>query len=326
MCNTGGVEFGRGVPVMASPAGRSTRLVLSEAADVAGRAAPWIGPMVALGTRASRYTRATGDRQLVIVLSVPKRDYAAALIGCGWALASDAPTLSDPLETLRELEVGQPLRAVNSGWVIAGRFSALDETTSPPRAQFAGSMWRVDGIRALAALAELEEQAKEPRAEPGSMEHMARLDLSWDARIALPAADLAIVGTAKWLEQDFDAYLARERDGLPPSSVRNLLKPKVSRAATWFTRIYSSARLADHLPLPEDLRAVILDGNGAIRYLGEIEAPVVVCVLDRSVADETSAELVTQLRNTRGEPISLSDDLGWRPPTGVEALAFTVAL
>ena len=71
---------------------------------------------------------------------------------------------------------------------------------------------------------------------------------------------------------------------------------------------------------------MILDGNGAVKYLAEIEAPVVICVLDRSVADETGAEIVTQLRNSRGEPVSLSGDLGWQPPAAVEALAFTVAL
>lgn len=96
--------------------------------------------------------------------------------------------------------------------------------------------------------------------------------------------------------------------------------------ATWYTRLFASARLADQLPLPKGLNAVILDGSGAIKYLGEIEAPVVICVLDRSVADETGAELITQLRNTRGEPLSLSRDLEWSPPEGVEALAFTVPL
>ena len=158
------------------------------------------------------------------------------------------------------------------------------------------------------------------------MEHMARLDLAWDARLALPAADLAIIGTLKWLEQDFDAHLAKEADGLKPSSIRAVLKPKATKAATWFTRVYSSARLADRLPLPKDLNAVILDGNGAIKYLGQIEAPVVICVLDRSVADETAAEVVTQFRNTRGEPLSLLEGMGWQPPAGVEALAFTAAL
>lgn len=311
---------------MASSTGGRTRLVLSEDPDLAGRAAHWIGPMVVLGSRAVRHHRRAGDRQLVIALSVPKREFAAALIGCGWVLASDAPTLPDPLDTLRTMQPGQQLRAVNSSQVIAGTFSFLDERSSPPRAQFAGTPWCVDKIRALAALGEQDTQVREPRPEPGSIEHMAGLDLAWDARLALPAADLAIVGTLKWLDQDFDAYLTKEEDVLPPSSIRSLLKPKVTKVATWFTRLFPSARLADHLPLPKDLNAVIMDGNGAIKYLGEIEVPVVICVLDRSVADETAAELVTQLRNTRGEPLSLSDDLGWSPPTGVEALAFTVAL
>lgn len=311
---------------MAPPISGRTRLVLSEDANVPGRGADWIGPMLALGTRAARYHRGSGDRQLVITVSVPKREFTAALIGCGWVLASEAPALSAPLDTLRGMEPGQPLRAVNSRSVIAGAFSSLDETVRPPQAQFAGSRWRVDGIRALAALAEPATPEREPRPDPGSVEHMAGLHLAWDARLALPAADLALAGTLKWLQEDFDAYLAKESDVLPPSSIRSLLKPRSARAATWYTRLFAAARLADNLPLPKDLNAVVLDGNGAIRYLGEIEAPVVICVLDRSVSDETAAELIVQLRNTRGEPLSLSDDLGWSPPGGVEALAFTVAL
>lgn len=315
-----------GVPAVASPTSGRTRLVLSENLDEPGRTARWIGPIMALGTRAARHYRRGSGRQLVITVSVPRRDFAAALIGCGWVLASEAPTLPDPLDTLREMAPGQALRAVNSRHVITGTFWSLDEATSPPQAQFAGSRWRVDGIRALAALTDLDTSERETCPEPGSIEHMARLDLAWDARLALPAADLAIVGSLKWLELDFDAYLTKEGDDLVPSSIRALLKPKATKAATWYTRLYPSARLADHLPLPKDLSAVILDGNGAIGYLGEIEAPVVICVLDRSVADETAAEVVTQLRNTRGEPLSLGDDLGWPTPGGVEALAFTVAL
>ncbi|MFC4631773.1 hypothetical protein ACFO6V_26265 [Promicromonospora alba] len=210
--------------------------------------------------------------------------------------------------------------------MITGVFSSLNEATQPPRVQFSGSPWMVDRIRALAPLPEIEQPERTPRPEPGSIEHMARLDLAWDARLALPAADLAIVGTVTWLNEDFEAHIARENDELPSSEIRSLLMPKIGRVATWFTRLYASARLAEHLPLPQDLNAVVLDGNGAIKYLADIEVPVVICVLDRSVVDETSAELLMQLRNTRGEPLSLGDDLGWRPPPGVEALAFTVAL
>lgn len=311
---------------MASLQGGPVRLVLSTSPDKPGRAAPWIGPLLALGARAARYSRKSIGRQLVIAVSVPKRDFAASLIGCGWVLASQAPTLTEPLDALREMEPGQPLRAVNSRQVITGRFSSLDERTQQPKANFAGSSWRVDGIRALAPITEFDQPEIARRPEPGSVEHMAGLDRAWDARLAMPAADLAIVGTLEWLKEDFEAHLARENDTLPSSKIGSLLMPKTGRVATWFTLVYASASLADHGPIPGNVNAVILDGNGAIKYLAEIEAPVVICVLDRSVVDETKAELLIQLRNTRGEPLSLSGDLGWRPPAGVEALAFTVTL
>lgn len=309
---------------MASPGGGPVRLVLSESRDDAGFAAPWIGQLLALGTRASRYSSRVDGRQLIIAVSVPKRDLAASLIGCGWILASQAPILTAPLDTLRTLEPGTPIRAVTNGCVVTGTFSWLNETRDPPRAQIAGRTWRVDRIRALARLSEPEEAEKTPRPAPGSIEHMARLDVAWDARLARPAADLAIVGTSTWLNEDFEVFLGRVGDRRP-LSVGSLLQPNIGRVATWYTRIFASARLAERLPLPTDLNAVILDGNGAIKYLTEIETPVAICILDRSVADESAAELLVQMRNTRGEPVAMND-LGWRPPTGVEALAFTVAL
>jgi hypothetical protein len=155
---------------------------------------------------------------------------------------------------------------------------------------------------------------------------MAGLDKDWEARIAAPAADLAIVGTMTWLREDFTAFLSRECDGGEPTPIADLLLPNLGNVATWFTRVYASARFAEQLPLPTDVRAVILDGAGAIKYLAEIEAPAVICIVDRSVADETAAEIVVQMRNTRGEPLSIVGDLGWRAPAGVEALAFTAPL
>jgi hypothetical protein len=313
------------VPVISSPAGRQIRLVLSESLDDAGQATYWVGPLLALGTRAARYARRARERQLIVAVSVPRRDFAAALIGCGWVLASTPPVLTSPLDTLRSVEPGTPIRLVNSRQVVTGFFSALDESTNPPRVLLTGSTWQVNSLRALAALQQLEQPERAPRPEPGSIEHMAGLDSDWEARLALPAADLAIVGTVTWLKDDFTAFIAREDDDLAPSSIRDLLMPKLGHVATWFTRVYASARFADQLPLSEDVRCAILDGSSAIRYVGEVEAPVVVCVLDRSVADETAAEVVVQLRNTRGEPVT-SDELGWHPPAGVEVLAFTVAL
>jgi hypothetical protein len=73
------------------------------------------------------------------------------------------------------------------------------------------------------------------------------------------------------------------------------------------------------------VQAVILDGAAAIKYLPEIEAPVVVCIIDRSIADETASEVILQQRNTGSTPV-LMTDLGWHSAPGIEALAFTVPL
>ncbi|KQR52904.1 hypothetical protein ASF88_12485 [Leifsonia sp. Leaf336] len=155
---------------------------------------------------------------------------------------------------------------------------------------------------------------------------MTGVDRDWERRLVAPAADVAIVGTKSWILDDLEGVLARGDDA-DGDAIETLLLPKTDKSATWFTRIYSSAGFGEQLAsLPEDLNLVILDGQAAIRYLNGILVPVVVCIFDRSVADETAAEQVVQLRNSRGAPLSLASDLGWAAPTGVEAFAFTVAL
>lgn len=296
--------------------------------------ASWIGPLVALGGRASRYLKKLGaHRQLIVTLSVPQRDFAAVLIGCGWVMNSAPPEFHEPVEVLRELESDTPIRMVTDRYVIADRFRSLDETKQP-EVRLSRWQWLVSGIRAVKVLEqELEKPVRTARPKPGTAARIAQLEDTWEVRLADPAADLAIVGTLKWLLEDLAAYLTREGEQLAPDllpgaegRLAHLLLPKDEKCATWFTRLYASTRLPDHLPLPHDLSAVILDGAGAIKHVAEVEAPVVICILDRSVADETAADMVVQLRNSRGEPLSLQDDLAWCPPAGIEVLAFTVAL
>lgn len=301
-------------------------LGLSERDGQIPEPAPWIGALLALGTRASRYIRVNFERQLIVVVTVPTRDFAAALVGCGWVMDSKAPKLASPLETLRSIEPGSFVRVVNNLQVISGKFTSLDESLAQPRAQFAGSAWQVSEIKALSGLSEPEDLERMSRPQVGSLGRMAGLDKEWESRLAAPAADLAIVGTVAWLQEDFETCLSRESDDSSPQLIRDLLLPKLGPVATWFTRVYPAAKMAEQLPLPSGMKCVILDGNGASKYLAEIESQVVICVLDRSVTDESAAELIVQLRNTRGKVVSISDDLGWTPPTGIEALAFTVAL
>jgi hypothetical protein len=289
--------------------------------------ADWVGPLVALGARAWRSLAQMSGTQLVVTVTVPRRDFAAVLVGCGWLMAHPAPTLKSPIEALRGFAPGTPVRIVTDGSISTSVFRSLEEGNGPARARMEGGVgWLVEKINALSELAEHERPERVARPLPGIAEQFAGLDRGWDARLACAPTDLAIVGTNAWLREDAAAYLTVEgRTSAPPSQISTLLLPKGLQRAIWSTRLYSSAGFADQLPLPSEIQAVILDGAGAVKYLDEVEAPIVVCVIDRSIADETAAELIVQRRNAGSTPVSV-ESLGWISVPGIEALAFKVPL
>lgn len=305
--------------------GPNVLLSLAESAESTRVCSAWIGSILALGARLARNADTFSGRQLIVAVSVPSREYAAVLVGTGWTLVRPSgQTITDPLTVLRGALPGSHYRAVNATHVISGPFQGLDESRAQARATLVGQ-WAVDRLEAVAAVAEGDPAEKMPRPHVGSIGRMTGVDRQWAQRLVAPAADLAIVGTKSWISADLEAVLARgdDPDG---DSLATLLLPRTEKSAAWFSRIYSSSGFADQLPLPDDVVLTVLDGQGAISYLNEIVTPIVVCVVDRSVADESAAEQVVQLRNSRGEPIKLSIQLDWTPPVGIEALGFTVAL
>jgi hypothetical protein len=308
-------------------AGAPITLGLAEEPAAHVYTACWIGPLVALGARAWRSRARMSNKQLIITVTVPRRDFAAALVGCGWLMAHHAPALKPPIETLREMTRGTLVRIVTDGIMSTSVFHSFDEGNGPALARMEGGAgWLVGKINALSVLPELDQPERAARPSPGVAEQFAGLDRDWDARLACPPTDLAIVGTRAWLLEDARAYLTVEgRTSASPSQIASLLLPKGMQPATWSTRLYSSAGFADQLPLPSGVQAVILDGAGAIKYLDEIEAPIVVCVIDRSIADESAAEFIVQRRNAGSDPVSVAG-LGWNSVPGIEALAFTVPL
>lgn len=319
------MERGEVLSGTGSQPGPNVLLSLAENLESTPVQSAWIGPILALGTRLARKADDFSGRQLIVAISVPSREYAAALIGTGWILGRrPAQATSDPLDVLRQALPGERYRAVVGTYVISGLFHGLDEKRVPPRVSLAGQ-WAAKSIEAIAPVAEDDPAEKMPRPRLGSIGRMTGIDQDWVRRLVAPAADLAIVGTKSWINDDMEAILAcgEDPDG---DSLATLLLPRTEKSATWFSRVYSSSGLADQLPLPDGISLAILDGQGAIRYLNDVLAPIVVCVFDRSVVDESAAEQVVQLRNSRGEPISLSAQLGWTPPAGIESLGFTVAL
>lgn len=324
------------VPPVPLQSGNSPRTQLALSDDPAGPfiTAQWIGHLVALGSRVWRRLPQLSSEQLVVVITVPRRDFAATLVGCGWVMAHPAPTLSPPLDVLKQLKPGDPVRLVTGSQIVAGEFRFLQVDGASPRVFLnVGDArkkiergWLLKMISAATALPELEKRELAELPHVGSVGKYARLDVGWRARLATPAADLAIVGTRAWLRQDASAYLsAGVSDCGDPSLLSTLLLARDMQPATWSTRLYPSAGFADRLPLPSGVQAVILDGAAAIKYLPQIEVPVVVCIIDRSIADETASEVILQQRNMGSTPVSLAS-LSWHSAPGIEALAFTVAL
>lgn len=281
-------------------------------------AAGWIGRLFMLGRLAEQWSRSHTDSQLVVVLSVPTRGFAAVLVACGWMSATSAPILPPVREVLADLSLGQPVRVVSQTKVFTTRFHGIDARGLA----HLGSMWQVDKLRAVVPLASIDTPRWQPIPSPGVISQLTGLDKAWAARLCAPPQDLALVGAVARLREDLASNLGRDQ-GLEP--IANILLPQGPGVATWSTRTYSVAHLDEDLP-PAAVRAVILDGGPATRYLSAIESPVVVSVLDRSIADESVQEMVLNYRSTRGRPLSLRRDLRWTPSIGVEALAFEVPL
>ena len=294
---------------------------------------PFIGAFISLGSLLRGQLLGLQGRQLVVAVSVPRRDYAAALIGTGWMLKAPVPSLAEPMEVFRwaeaQRQAGQPayLRAVTERNVVAGVCSRLDETKTPPRVTIGGKTRTVDWYRAVTVLPEPCENVENDVADPGFLGELTQVAQTWRERVASPADDLALVGTAKWLQDDLRACIGNGAAD-PPTGTRleNYVLPIGNNSATWATAIITSARLSEGSAIPQQCSLAILDRYGAIKYLNEIETPIVVCVIDRSVADDSAAELIVQARVANSKPVSIVNELRWKPPAGVEALGFTVAL
>lgn len=284
---------------------------------------PWADSYLALGARLARLVGTLERRQLIVVLSVPRRDYVACLIGTGWTLTRPARSdAADALELFKMLDRGTWCRAVTDTHVYLGALGDIEENRRPPRVHFAETTLHVDALKRAVRVADLGGGNSQPRPQPGSLARYSGADKDWQERLVAPAQDLAIIGIESRLRSDMDAVITRRGDN-DGENLHTLLLPWDTNAATWFSKVYSSSRLEG---IPEEFNAVILDGQGAMKFISETFAPIVVCIIDRSLADETQAENLLNMRLTEGTSISAANGIGWKPPTGVEAMAFEARL
>lgn len=314
---------------VAEPTVRSPRtlLGLADAPTDPLIAGAWVGAFVSLGSLLRRYLPKLDGRQLVLAVSVPRRDYVAALIGSGWMLSCPAPVLEEPIAVFEASERSSYLRAVTDRLIVTGQFTKLEPHSSGPRVLTGGKLLPADRYLAVTVLDGDCESTVGDVPSGGYLAELTGASASWLERLAAPPMDLALVGTSKWLREDLAALVGDGvSEGASGTAMGTYVLPFEPRAATWSTPIISSARLGEGEALPESCAMAILDRYGAIRYLNDITTPIVVCLVDRSVADESAAETIIEARHNNSQPVSIVEELHWRPPAAVEALAFTVAL
>jgi hypothetical protein len=133
-----------------APQGRSTTyLTLAEAALGPCVAEEWIGKFVMLGRLVACWSRTHVDSQLVVVLTVPVRDFAAVLVACGWMTATAAPDIRPVREVLADLPLHAPVRVVTQSEVLMEHFGGLN--VAEDRVRF-GTEWQIDRLRAVLPL------------------------------------------------------------------------------------------------------------------------------------------------------------------------------
>ena len=287
---------------------------------------PWAGSLVGLGARLARMRKSSNEAQTIVVITLPQRNLAASLIACGWILTSSDTKSLVQLDKLNELVVGRDIRLSTDKYLVSGRLNAVELDGPDPRLRVGPSAWKIEKVTAVSQAPDGVPSTKIEIPPVNDLAEMAGWGLDWSQRLVCGNPEVLIVGTLKWLEEDLDVCWRRSTSTLTQRPMRQIVMPRSEECPSSFLDAKSAAVLAEELPLDDELDLVILDGAPAIRYLNEITSPTVVCIIDRSMADETAQESILQRRNTRGQPFSVREELKWPVPVEFEALGFKVPL
>lgn len=313
---------------------RKNGFFLSERPYESFAAGEWIYQLVALGSRLSKYINFVESEQVIVVISVPSREFVAALIAYGWVLEKPVRPRMLPLEVIRLAQPGEIVRLVNKEEVVCGRFDRIDclkESGTGARVIVSGHKWAVERLSAAAIVANAPVGDGELRRKKL---HLLRNNLSavddndrWDRWLATMSEDIAIIGPKKRLNADLEVSLLRsETDDVSAGAIRRVVIPNEPDAAVWNTGIFSPSNLSEDSAIIGQKQLVILDGSEAISLLEDVSSPLVVCIFDRQKPHQWACDYLRAQKAYSCELIDLAEKVRWTPLPGIEATAFRVKL
>ena len=288
----------------------------------------WLLAWTRLGARAHSWAKRDGQARLIVAVSVPTRAFAAVAVAFGHAVADyrhdrRLPTQVELDQQVDALAPGELVRMVQPGWVRVASFGGRD---SQGLIWLGSSRFPIDWILEIRPLPDGFSRRERAYPIPAPAPSLARLLPGRDPGLLLTDTSLAclLVGTKKILIQELALPIGPGGGAGPLAAVRHLLRPFEPADPTGWRSAIVPARAKELPEIVTDARppVAILDGAQAVNnWLREVDAPVVVVVLDRSdPGSEAAVFSVTQAR-AYARPTPLAT-LGWAPPLGCEALAF----
>lgn len=282
--------------------------------------AKWAASFLLLGRQLAKYERAN-DTQVVLVVTVPIRDYVAWLIGIGWRLSQFRLTNSERNLDFRSLPAGTPVTVTTKAGTRCGVFHGWDEKKN--RINIEGRYLEIGSIEAASRYPHYEGPSRY-RILPkvGSLLDGTGLAQSWAAANSQVASEIAIIGIKKRILAEADTLIGINSESL--NKLGDILTvQETTNHTTWCSSIVPSTD-GGRAELEANAALVILDGTSAARWLRTIDSKFVVCVVDRSQDHESLDESILRLR--AGGVALESNFLEWAPPAGIEILGFEVSL
>ena len=331
-----GLDAGEGLRmnIKDSHGSRKNGFFLSERPYESFAAGEWIYQLVALGSRLSKYINFVESEQVIVVISVPSREFVAALIAYGWVLEKPVRPRMLPLEVIRLAQPGEIVRLVNKEEVVCGRFDRIDclkESGTGARVIVSGHKWALERLSAAAIVANAPVGDGELRRKqlPLLRNTLSAVDDNdrWDRWLAPMSEDIAIIGPKKRLNADLEVSLLRsETDDVSAGAIRRVVIPNEPDAAVWNTGIFSPSNLSEDSAIIGQKQLVILDGSEAISLLEDVSSPLVVCIFDRQKPHQWACDYLRAQKAYSCELIDLAEKVRWTPLPGIEATAFRVKL
>lgn len=288
-------------------------------------AAPWAGKLIAFGARLARVPPRRGV-QLVAVITVPTREYAALLVGAGWILTQPKRFPTPVGDVAPALRTRDRVRAVIGNHLVTGQFRRLHSSGGLECIQIGPSSWPLSYIQHLAVDNELTERRDGKREIPrmGSLVSRSSLAASWPECYSSGSVSLSLVGIGARFHSDLGLEIGWADTEEPLDRLSDILRlDDGSSSPCWAAEIIpGSSDVMDELDPRTQL--TILDGNSGIRWLESLLSPIVVCIVDRSTESDELDDII--LASRASGRVRLPSHIGWPGAAGIEVMTYEVSL